>query len=91
VLVGTGAWSSQIGVHRVVWNDKNGLESAGVLASGTSAGIVRIDNLEGRWFCDRVPYGSVDAIRGEGSKGSGDDEEEEEDDEESEDDRMNVD
>lgn len=36
-----------------------------MLGSGTASGLCRIDWLEGRWLKGNVPYGSVEAIRGE--------------------------
>ena len=63
---GTGAWPTQVGVHKVAWNCGNGLEAAGLLASGTASGLGRVDFLEGRWFENRVPYTSVANIRREG-------------------------
>ena len=40
--VGTGAWSPEVGVHRVVWNMGNGLANAPLLASGTGSGLCRV-------------------------------------------------
>ena len=59
----TGAWPREVGVHRVVWNNGNGLGSCGLLAAGTSSGLCRIDVLWGRWFRDKIPYGGVEGIR----------------------------
>jgi transcription factor C subunit 6 len=42
-----------------------GFNGASLLASGTGAGLVRIDKLEGSWFGERVPYNGVENIRGE--------------------------
>jgi|ERR1700722_6675156 len=61
----TGVWPQQAGIHRVVWNDGNGLAAAGLLASGTASGICRVDWLQGRWMKGKVPYGSIVNIRKE--------------------------
>jgi transcription factor C subunit 6 len=50
-------------VHRVVWNNGNGLASSGLLASGTASGLCRVDVLWGRWSKEKIPYGSVGDIR----------------------------
>ncbi|KAH9484533.1 Transcription factor tau subunit sfc6 [Psilocybe cubensis] len=59
----TGAWPREVGVHRVVWNNGNGLASSGMIAAGTSSGLCRVDLLWGRWVKDKIPYGSVSGIR----------------------------
>ncbi|KAI0797510.1 hypothetical protein C8Q75DRAFT_738495 [Abortiporus biennis] len=64
---GTGAWSPEVGVQRVVWNEGNGLSNAPFLASSTGSGLCRIDFLEGRWMKDRIPYGGIEGIREEGN------------------------
>ncbi|KAH9950220.1 hypothetical protein B0H21DRAFT_561975 [Amylocystis lapponica] len=64
--VGTGAWPREVGVQRVVWNAANGLGRAGLLASGTGAGLCRVDWLGGHWMKGRIPYGGVEGIRKEG-------------------------
>ena len=61
--VGTGAWPREVGVHRVVWNNGNGLASSALLASGTSSGLCRVDVLWGRWLRDKVPYQGLEGIR----------------------------
>jgi transcription factor C subunit 6 len=63
--IGTGAWSPEVGVHRVVWNNGNGLSNAHLLASATGSGLCRIDWLTGRWMKDKVPYYDVEKIRGD--------------------------
>jgi transcription factor C subunit 6 len=50
-------------VHRVVWNNGNGLASSALLASGTSSGLCRIDVLWGRWLRDKVPYQGLEGLR----------------------------
>ncbi|EAU88980.2 hypothetical protein CC1G_10676 [Coprinopsis cinerea okayama7 len=60
---GTGAWSQQVGVQRVVWNSGNGLASSCLLASSTASGLCRVDVLWGRWIKDKAPYGGVEQIR----------------------------
>ena len=40
----------EVGVHRVVWNNGNGLASSSLLAAGTASGLCRVDVLWGRWF-----------------------------------------
>ncbi|TFY64676.1 hypothetical protein EVJ58_g2459 [Rhodofomes roseus] len=62
---GTGAWPAQVGVQRAVWNSGNGLCATPFLASSTGSGLCRVDWLLGRWNKDRIPYYSVDGIRGE--------------------------
>ncbi|EGN95833.1 hypothetical protein SERLA73DRAFT_187061 [Serpula lacrymans var. lacrymans S7.3] len=59
----TGVWPPEVGIHRVAWNSANGLGGAPWLASATASGLCRIDWLLGRWIKDKVPYGSVEAIR----------------------------
>ncbi|KAL0946421.1 hypothetical protein HGRIS_012644 [Hohenbuehelia grisea] len=62
--VGTDAWPQEVGIHRVVWNNGNGLSAAGMLASGTASGLCRIDLLAGRWNKDRTPP-NLNEVRGE--------------------------
>ncbi|KAG6369764.1 hypothetical protein JVT61DRAFT_13581 [Boletus reticuloceps] len=61
----TGVWPSEIGVHRVAWNNGNGLGGAPLLASATASGLCRVDWLLGRWIKDRTPYVSVPKMRKE--------------------------
>lgn len=61
----TGVWPTEIGVHRVVWNNSNGLGGAPLLASATASGLCRVDWLMGRWIKDRTPYVSVPKMRKE--------------------------
>ena len=75
---GTGAWAPQVGVHRVVWNDGNGLACAPWLASATASGLCRVDWLRGKWHKDRIPYDGIDGIRLE-RETPGDNEEEDSD------------
>ncbi|KAL4259264.1 General transcription factor 3C component [Pleurotus pulmonarius] len=65
--VGIDAWPKEVGVHRVVWNSRNGFQAANMLASATASGLCRIDIPSGRWFKDKIPYHSVAAVRGEAS------------------------
>jgi transcription factor C subunit 6 len=60
---GTGAWPSQVGVHRVAWNAGNGLNAAPLLASGTASGLCRVDWLMGRWLREKIPYGGIVNLR----------------------------
>ena len=60
-----GSWPRQVGIQRVVWNEGNGLASAGMLASATASGLCRIDFLEGRWMKGKIPRNSIENIRGE--------------------------
>jgi transcription factor C subunit 6 len=62
---GTGAWPSEVGVHRVAWNAGNGLNAAPLLASGTASGLCRVDWLMGRWLREKIPYGRIVNLRGE--------------------------
>lgn len=59
----TGAWHPEVGIHRAVWNNGNGLAGAPWLASATASGLCRVDWLRGKWFGDRIPYDGVDGIR----------------------------
>ncbi|RPD66548.1 hypothetical protein L226DRAFT_454990 [Lentinus tigrinus ALCF2SS1-7] len=63
--VGTGAWPPEVGVHRVAWNDGNGLANTPLLASATGSGLCRVDWLLGRWGKDPPPYNGVEGMRGE--------------------------
>ncbi|KAF6763682.1 hypothetical protein DFP72DRAFT_480903 [Ephemerocybe angulata] len=63
---GTGAWPREVGVHRVSWNNGNGLGSSCLLASSTASGLCRVDVLWGRWIKDKTPYTSVENLRLEG-------------------------
>ncbi|KAF9556184.1 hypothetical protein CPC08DRAFT_694740 [Agrocybe pediades] len=59
----TGAWPREVGIHRVVWNNGNGLASSCLLAAGSASGLCRVDVLWGRWVRDKPPYGGVEGIR----------------------------
>lgn len=61
----TGAWSPQVSITRVAWNQGNGLANAPWLASATASGLCRVDWLAGKWVNERLPYQSVEGIRGE--------------------------
>ena len=61
----TGVWPPETGVHRVTWNNGNGLAGASLLASATASGLCRVDWLTGRWIKDRTPYVSVPKMRKE--------------------------
>jgi len=61
----TGAWPKEVSVTRVTWDSGGGMSSAPLLASATASGLCRIDWLLGRFFNNRVPLGSVEALRGE--------------------------
>ncbi|EIW71800.1 hypothetical protein TREMEDRAFT_27087 [Tremella mesenterica DSM 1558] len=50
-------WSPRVGVHRVRWNDSNGLKNAGWFVSGTASGLGRVECLKGRFVNGRVPQG----------------------------------
>lgn len=73
---GTGAWPAQVGVQRVAWNSGNGLRAAPLLASSTGSGLCRVDWLLGRWNKDKIPYYSVEGIRGEVAVDARDDDDE---------------
>lgn len=49
----------------MIWNNGNGLAACGLLASATSSGLCRVDDLWGRWLKDKVPYGGIRQIRRE--------------------------
>jgi len=66
----TGAWPRQVGVHRVVWNNGNGLGASALVAAGTASGLCRVEWVWGRWVRGKVPYGSVSAMRMEGVSSS---------------------
>ena len=61
----TGAWPPQVSIQRAAWNSGNGLRAAPFLVSSTGSGLCRVDWLLGRWNKDRIPYSSVEGIRGE--------------------------
>jgi len=63
IIPATGAWPQQVGIHRVVWNNGNGLGSSTLLASATASGLCRVDCLFGRWHRERISYGGIEAIR----------------------------
>ncbi|OJT08897.1 Transcription factor tau subunit sfc6 [Trametes pubescens] len=65
VPVGTGAWPPEVGIHRVAWNDGNGLARTPLLASATGSGLCRVDWLMGRWMRDQLPYTGIEGMRGE--------------------------
>ncbi|KAI0362573.1 hypothetical protein OH77DRAFT_1467456 [Trametes cingulata] len=65
VPVGTGAWPAEVGIHRVVWNDGNGLGRIPLLASATGSGLCRVDWLMGKWVKDQLPYTGIEGMRGE--------------------------
>lgn len=60
---GIGAWSPEISVTRVRWNNGCGLARAPLLASATASGLCRIDWLTGRFTNKAVPFGGVELIR----------------------------
>jgi transcription factor C subunit 6 len=62
---GSGSWPPEVGIHRVAWNTSNGMSKCQLLASATASGLCRIDSLWGRFHRERVPYGSIQKIRGE--------------------------
>lgn len=59
----TGAWPKEVGVQLAVWNNVNGINSVGLLATATGSGLCRIDNVSGRWMRDHITYGGVGGIR----------------------------
>jgi transcription factor C subunit 6 len=63
IPTGTGAWPREVGVHRVVWNNGNGLASSAWAAAGTASGLCRVEMLPGRWLKDKIPYGGISGIR----------------------------
>lgn len=71
--VSTGAWPQQVGIHRVTWNNGNGLGSSTLLASATASGLCRVDCLFGRWFKEKMPYGGIRSIRMEDEAATEDD------------------
>jgi transcription factor C subunit 6 len=78
----TGAWPTQVGVHRVSWNSGNGFSAAGLLGSGTASGLGRVDWLEGRWLMGRVPYVSIANMRKEVELEVSDEEDDDDDEDE---------
>ncbi|KDQ10972.1 hypothetical protein BOTBODRAFT_115064 [Botryobasidium botryosum FD-172 SS1] len=82
---GSGSWPVEVGVHRVAWHNGAGMARSPLLASGTACGLVRIDWLEGRFFCDRMPYTNVQILRGEEGGAVAMDEDEEDSDSDEED------
>ena len=65
VTQSAGAWSPEVSVTRVSWNDGNGIAGASFLASATASGLCRIEWLAGRWAKTRVPYDGIEGIRAE--------------------------
>ncbi|KAI1788392.1 hypothetical protein LXA43DRAFT_643457 [Ganoderma leucocontextum] len=65
IPVGTGVWPLEVGIHRVVWNDGNGLARVPLLASATGSGLCRIDWLLGKWGREPLPYNGVEGMRAE--------------------------
>ncbi|KAF8176755.1 hypothetical protein BJ912DRAFT_1146755 [Pholiota molesta] len=63
IPTGTGAWPREVGVHRVVWNNGNGLASSAWTAAGTASGLCRVEMLPGRWLKGKIPYGGISGIR----------------------------
>ncbi|KAH6902491.1 hypothetical protein BKA70DRAFT_1520930 [Coprinopsis sp. MPI-PUGE-AT-0042] len=59
----TGAWSKNVSIHRVRWNNGNGPAASCLLASATASGLCRVDVLWGRWIKDKMPYGGIEQIR----------------------------
>jgi len=57
VAAKSGDWSLNVAVHKVCWNNNNGLGRAGWAASGTASGLGRIDIIRGRFLHDKVPPG----------------------------------
>jgi transcription factor C subunit 6 len=53
----SGDWSPHVAVHRVCWNNNNGLGRAGWIASGTASGLGRIDIIRGRFLKGKTPAG----------------------------------
>lgn len=66
----TGAWSQQIGVHCVTWNNGNGLATSGLVAAATASGLCRVDLVWGEWAKGKIPYGGIEGIRMEGLVGT---------------------
>ncbi|KZO98669.1 hypothetical protein CALVIDRAFT_30913 [Calocera viscosa TUFC12733] len=61
----TGAWSPQVGIHRVAWCNGSGLARSFMLASGGASGLVRIDWVSGTWIKGNMPYRKIEVLRGE--------------------------
>jgi len=53
----SGDWPVEVGVHKICWNNNNGLGRANWIASGTASGLCRIDIVRGRFLGGRVPAG----------------------------------
>lgn len=49
----------------MTWNNGNGPAAACLLASGTAAGLCRVDWLQGRWMKGKIPYGNIANVRKE--------------------------
>jgi transcription factor C subunit 6 len=50
-------WALNVGIHKVCWNNNNGLGRAGWAASGTASGVGRIDIIRGRFIHGKTPAG----------------------------------
>ncbi|WWD19510.1 hypothetical protein CI109_103971 [Kwoniella shandongensis] len=48
-LLKTAAWSPNVGIHKVAWNNGGGLGQAGWVVSGGASGLGRVEWVEGRW------------------------------------------
>jgi transcription factor C subunit 6 len=46
-------WPPEVGIHRVCWNNGNGIGRAGYLLSGTASGLARIDLINGEYSIDK--------------------------------------
>lgn len=55
MLMKSASWLPQVAVHRVRWNDANGLSNAGWYAAGTASGLGRVEWVEGRFRRGQVP------------------------------------
>ncbi|KAK7048195.1 pre-mRNA splicing factor [Favolaschia claudopus] len=73
-----GAWPTEVGVQRVVWNCGNGIAASGLLASSTASGLCRVDVVWGRWLNDRIPYNTIGELRMEGAENDAMDEDSDE-------------
>ncbi|EJD05772.1 uncharacterized protein FOMMEDRAFT_104009 [Fomitiporia mediterranea MF3/22] len=62
---GAGAWSPEVSVTRVAWNNGGGLARAPLLASATASGLCRIDWLLGHFQDGELPYRGAQESRNE--------------------------
>ena len=59
----TGSWSREVGVHRVTWQNGNGLGASCLLASSTASSLCRTGAIWERFIESKACSASVENIR----------------------------